>query len=83
MAGADAEVRAALVECVMRVGAGHNRFYVMQVAARLLQGKKTPDERVALVQRLEQINPRVRTAIGGYVTLSDLDPALVPLLKPD
>ena len=79
----DPEVRAALAVAVGVIGVGHNRWYVIGVARELLQGGKTPAERIALVARLEGLDDWLRRRLGDSLMATQLDPALVPLLKPD
>jgi eukaryotic-like serine/threonine-protein kinase len=74
----DPEIRAAMIECCIYVGAGHNRWFVMKVAGQLLQGAKTPQEIVALLHRLDGIRRPVLDHIRGYVRVSDLHRSLVP-----
>lgn len=78
----DADVRAALIVCVMEIGAGYNRWHVMEIAGSLLQGPKTAAERLALVQRLEEVEDNVKGSISAYVKISNLDPALLPFFEP-
>ena len=79
----DPEVRAALAVTVGVIGVGHNRWYVIGVARDLLQGGKTPAERMALVASLEGLEDWSRSQLGDSLMATQLDPALLPLLKPD
>ena len=79
----DPEVRAALAVTVGIIGVGHNRWYVIGVARDLLQGEKTPAERMALVAQLEGLDNWLKRQLGESLMATQLDPALLPLLKPD
>lgn len=79
----DPEVRAALAVTVGVIGISHNRWYVIGVARDLLQGGKTPAERMALVARLEGVDDWLKRQLGDSLMAAQLDPALLPLLKPD
>ncbi len=79
----DPEIRAMLTACVASVGTNHNRWFVMQVAANLIQHEKTPAERLALLERLQRLEPWILVGVGEFVKVTKLDPVLLPLLKPD
>ena len=79
----DPEVRAAIAVTVGTIGLSHNRWYVIGVARDLLQGEKTPAERMALAAQLEGLEDRLRYDLGESLMATQLDPALLPLLKPD
>ena len=79
----DPEIRATLAVAVAQIGVGHNRWYVSEVAQALIQAKKTAAERMALVARLEGMEEWARHQIGSALPATKLDPALLPLLKPD
>ena len=79
----DPEIRATLAVTVGIIGVDHNRWYVMKVARDLLQGQKTPADRIALVARLEGLDEWLRRRLGDFLRAHQLDAALVPLLKPD
>ena len=79
----DPEVRAALAVTVGTIGVGHNRWYVIGVARDLLQGAKTPAERMALIAQLEGLDDWLQRQLGESLVATQLDPALLPLLKPD
>lgn len=40
----DYEIRAALLHCLLEVGYGHNRYYVMGLFKRLMEARKQPGE---------------------------------------
>jgi serine/threonine protein kinase len=50
---ADYEIRAELVYCLMDVGYGHHRFYVMGLFKELMEGRKDPGEALVLYERLK------------------------------
>ena len=77
----DPEIRAMLAACVAYMGVSHNRWCVMKVAAGLIQGDKSPAERIALLEQLGSLGQGILAGVGAYVTVERLDPALVPLLK--
>ncbi len=79
----DPEIRAALAVTVGIVGVDHNRWHVIGVARNLFQGQKSPAERMAMVARLEDLDEWRRRELGASLRATDLDPALVRLLKPD
>jgi eukaryotic-like serine/threonine-protein kinase len=81
-ATSDAEVRASLAVAVGLVGVGHNRWFVIATARELLEGKKTPVERLALAARLESLDESVRRQLGTVLKAIELDSQLLPLLKP-
>ena len=79
----DAEIRAMLAACLAYVGVRHNRWLVMKVAAGLIEGDRTPAERIAFLERLGALGQDILTGVGTYATVARLDAALVPLLKPE
>ncbi len=56
------------------IGVGHNRWFVIEVAQGLVQGKKAPAERIALVARLEGVDDWSRHQLGGSIKLPPLIP---------
>ena len=79
----DPEVRAAIAVTVGVIGVRHHRWHVLRVAKTLLEGKKTAAERIALVAQLREIDTSLRRKLGGSLMVTQLDPGLLPLLKPD
>ena len=79
----DPEVRAALAVTIGTIGVGHNRYYVIGVAQNLLQGEKTTAERMALAARWDALDDWIKRDLGNSLKATDLDPALLPLFKPD
>lgn len=77
----DPEIRAAAIGCAMSVGAGHNRWGVLKTAAALIQGTKTPGERVMLIEMLETQKAWVLDTMREYVQIADLDSALMPFFE--
>jgi hypothetical protein len=50
---ADYEIRAELAYCLMDVGYGHHRFYVMDLFKELMESRKEPGEALVLSERLK------------------------------
>jgi hypothetical protein len=72
----DPMIRAALIECVMNVGIGHNRFHVMDIMDTLLL-KVTKAEDMAVADRIERgVRPRYIATAGARIDLAKLAPAL-------
>jgi eukaryotic-like serine/threonine-protein kinase len=78
----DFEIRADLIHCAVEVGTSHNRFYVMDIAARLISEKKEPGEAIPFRERLEKVPmPHLRTLKNYIENVGRLDPLLKPLFK--
>lgn len=66
----DALVRAALVECVMKVGLDHNRYFVMDIMDALLLAT-TPAEDAVVAERLERgVATQQLRAVAERINLS-------------
>ena len=71
----DPEVRADLFQAVLLLGAGHNRYYVMEVAASMVQAAQDTND-VAGFTRVLKDHPHERAYIQGYVARAKLHPSL-------
>lgn len=77
----DAEIRAELLHCVMDVGAGHNRWYVMQLFEELIQESHAPAEVLAITDMLSRIPAHLRSWAKGRLPEAKLNPAIVEALN--
>lgn len=57
---ADPVIRADLLHCAVELGTAHNRWYVMEIAKRLLNESRSPAENIALAQRIETASDRTK-----------------------
>ena len=76
----DYEVRGMLIAAIVEVGVSHNRWNVMDLAAKLLSGRKEPGEGLAIAHALSDFSHRVR-ALEDRVVLSKVDPAIRVLFR--
>lgn len=79
----DPEVRAHLAFCCGDVGAGHNRWYVMNKFAELISDDDSGDFAAHLADLLRAMRPHYRKSLGKYVNHESLKTELKPLLEPD
>jgi len=77
----DYEIRAELVFCVLDLGVGHNRFYVMDIAESLLEMKREAGESLAIAERLKGASSSLREWVKERVSRSKLHPAIVAVLN--
>ena len=75
-------MRADLFQAVLLVGAGHNRWYVMGVAASLLNSAHDANDVAALTRVLKE-HPSEKEYIQGYVTRSKLRARTAGLGSPE
>jgi hypothetical protein len=71
----DSEMRADLFQAVLLVGAGHNRWHVMEVAASMVQAASDAND-VAGFTRVLKEHPSEAGYIQGYITRAKLHPSL-------
>ncbi len=76
----DFEVKADLICCACEVGASHNRWHVLKIAADLLERRKEPGEAIPLKERLDRI-PQYHDVLSYYVKRVKLDPLLKTVFK--
>jgi hypothetical protein len=72
----DPMIRAALVECVMKVGLDHHRYYVMDIMDTMLLATK-PAEDAVVAERLERgVTARQLRAAAARINVGKLPPAM-------
>ena len=71
----DAEMRADLLTAAIVVGYTHSRYYVMGVAAKLVEAAKGANELAAFAKVLKEHSDEI-SFIGDYVDRSELHPSL-------
>ena len=76
----DYDVRGMLIAAIVEVGVSHNRWNVMDLAAKLLSGRKEPGEGLAIAHALRDFSHRVR-ALEDRIVLSKVDPAIRVLFR--
>ena len=76
----DFEVKADLIYCACEVGASHNRWHVMEIAADLLARRKEAGEVIPLKERLDRI-PQYHDVLSHYVKREKLAPLLKTIFK--
>lgn len=79
-ATSDHEVRGMLIAATVEVGVSHNRWHVMDLAAKLLSGRKEPGEGLAIAHALREHRHRLE-ALKDRVDLSKMDPAIRDLFR--
>lgn len=77
----DPEVRANLIFCVMDVGFGHNRWYVMGIFDDLMEEEHDVAEVLALADVLGNASPYQRKQARDRLPLAKLDPKIVTALE--
>ncbi|HZZ79993.1 MAG TPA: serine/threonine-protein kinase [Gemmataceae bacterium] len=78
---ADYQIRADLVFCVLDLGIGHNRFFVMDIAESLLETKREVGENLAIAERLKEASSSIRDWVKEHVSPSKLHPAILSVLN--
>lgn len=71
----DAEIKAQLAATALEVGASHNRYYVMDVAAGLIASATEARDALAVANALEPVKGRL-WAVRDRLKVSELHPAL-------
>jgi len=72
----DMQIRAPLVEAVLRIGVSHNRWYVLGVFGRMLNTVQDRRDAFVLAERLRPVAEDTRRGAAGYVAND-----VVPMLK--
>ena len=75
------EPKAKLIAATAEVGVDHNRWFVMEKAARMLEALQTEPDVAAAVDALARAPSRVRNGIGGYLNFTRLDGRLRQLFE--
>jgi len=75
----DPEMHAELFKAVLIVGHSHNRWYVMSVAASLLESAHEAGD-IAMLARVIKENSSESEALSGYVNRAKLHPAIRTLI---
>jgi len=76
----DPEIRATLAATALQVGVSHNRFYVMDVAANLVQSANRNDQALSLAHALEPIASYL-ASISDKLNRNRLHPIIRELLQ--
>lgn len=74
---ADYETRADLLHCLLEVGHGHNRFYLMDLFETLIREPRSPGEGFAIVERLKTATPRHLARVSKKLARSAGDKSLL------
>lgn len=75
----DYGIRAALIHCLLEVGYGHNRYYVMRLFKELIEARKQPGEGLAIYERLKDLDYYRRKQAHDALDLAVLDPQVARL----
>lgn len=76
----DPHIRAELIHCVMDVGSGHNRWYVMGVFDELMNERHDQAESLAIAEMFGRVSPHLRRWAKDRLSESKLHPAIVAAL---
>ena len=66
----DSEMRTDLAACVLEVGAGHNRYYVMDLLQDIFELMTDPGEQLLMREKLGEISPYLLEQVTGRLSLS-------------
>jgi serine/threonine protein kinase len=77
----DPQIRAALIHCVMDVGFGHNRWYVMGIFDDLMAKKHEMAEHLAFADMFEKVSVDLRDWARDRLTNAKLHPAVAAALN--
>jgi len=77
----DPQIRAELIRCVMDVGAGHNRWYVMGVFDDLMAAKHEMAEILAIAEMFGKVSPSLRTWARARLSEAKLHPAIAAAIS--
>ena len=77
----DANIRADLIHCVMDVGSGHNRWYVMGVFDELMEEKHDQAESLAIAEMFGRVSPHLREWARERLSKVKLHPAIAAALN--
>lgn len=69
----DYEIRAELIFCVMDVGFGHNRYFVMDIFKEMMECRKEPGEGLAVFERLRGVPRSLLDQAGNHLSIAHLD----------
>jgi len=72
----DDEIRALLIDCVLKVGANHNRWHVLRIFGRLISLPKDRDELVVLAELLKNTEKWIRKNGVEYIEINKIDSTL-------
>jgi eukaryotic-like serine/threonine-protein kinase len=73
-------IRAQLIRCVMEVGAGHNRWYVMGIFDELMEEKHSQAEILAISEVFGQLTPFLKNWVTERMSASKLHPTIAAAL---
>jgi serine/threonine protein kinase len=73
----DAQIRAALINCVMIVGVNHNRWHVLGIFSELINGPNEPGEELALSHLLASADDWTLRNAAEYVQIKKLPQMLL------
>ena len=77
----DPQIRADLIHCVMDVGSGHNRWYVMEVFDELMAEKHEMAEHLAIAEMFGKCSTHLRKWARDRLTDAKLNPAVAAALN--
>lgn len=77
----DPQIRAELIHCIMDVGSGHNRWYVMGIFDKLMEGKHDSAECLAIAEMFENVSPYLRKWAKDRLSEPKLHPAIAAALN--
>lgn len=79
----DPYIRAELIYCVMDVGAGHNRWYVMGVFDELMEERHSQAESLAIAEMFGRVSPSLREWARSRLSEAKLHPSIVAAIDKD
>lgn len=77
----DFEIRSLLTLCALYVGINHNRWYVIGVFGELLANNKEPGEYIPLIEKLRDVDERIRIQAAVDLTLQNIHPEIRTLFE--
>ncbi len=77
----DPQIRADLIHCVMDVGSGHNRWYVMGIFDELMEEQHDQAESLAIAEMFSRVSQHLRIWAKDRLSEAKLHPAIVTALN--
>ena len=77
----DPQIRADLTQCVMDVGSGHNRWYVMGIFDELMDEQHDQGESLAIAEMFSRVPQHLRRWAKQRLSEAKLNPAIATALN--
>ena len=77
----DPQIRADLIHCVMDVGSGHNRWYVMGIFDELMEEQHDQAESLAIAEMFSRVPQHLRMWAKERLSEAKLHPAIATALN--